>query len=265
MGDTPPETLSLDAVRTRLDAIDDQMLRLVAERAGLASSVAEAKRAAGEVSFGLRPAREAQVLRRLLAAKDPQVSPDMVIGLWRQIMADSLSRQGPFHISLWGGKTLARTLELARIRFGAAVAIRGAARPEDAIAAAKTLGGVGVLSLAGDAPWWAKLLAEPKLNVFAALPCLRRWGPPAALAIAEVQVEPSGQDETFWVTDAPQQPAVLIDHLGTIGLAAELVADVGGARLFSLAGYIQREDARLALAPGRLKGVIGAASLPFDV
>jgi chorismate mutase len=265
MGDTPPETVSLDEVRTRIDAIDDQVLRLVAERAAMASSVAKAKRGRGELSFGLRPAREAQILQRLLIAKDPSVSTEVVIALWRQIMADSLSRQGAFHISLWGGANLVRTVELARIRFGAAVAIRGAARPDDAISAAKTLGGVGVLALASPAAWWAKLLAEPKLNVFAALPCLRRWGPATALAVAQVEVEPSGRDETFWVTDAPQQASVLIEHLGTIGLAAELLGDAGGVKLFSLAGYVQREDERLKLAPGKLKGVIGAASLPFDV
>jgi len=33
----------------------------------------------------------------------------------------SLARQGPFHISLWGGKNPYRTIELTRIRFGAAV------------------------------------------------------------------------------------------------------------------------------------------------
>jgi chorismate mutase len=265
MGENPPETLSLDDARARIDAIDDQMLRLVAERAGLASSVAKAKRAAGEHSFGLRPAREAQILSRLLIAKDPSVSTEMVIGLWRQIMADSLSRQGAFHISLWGGKNLVRTVEMAKVRFGSVVKLRPAASPDDAIAAAKTLGGVGILALASDIPWWGKLLTEPKLNVFASLPDLRRWGQHTALAVAQVEVEPSGRDETFWVTDAPQQPDVLIEHLSHIGFAAEQVGSAGGLKLFTLAGYVQKDDERLTLAPGKLKGVIGAASLPFDV
>src|ERR1700761_2699679 len=163
----PDEPLSLDAVRERIDAIDDQVLALVAERAALYASVAKAKRAKGETSFGLRPAREPQILRRLLIAKEPQVSFELVVGLWRQIMADSLARQGPFHVNLWGGKNLVKTVELARIRFGAAVAMRGASRPEDALAAAKSPGGVGVLALASDTPWWGRLLVEPKLNVFA--------------------------------------------------------------------------------------------------
>ena len=256
---------SLDEVRQRIDAIDEQVLSLVAERAALAATVAKAKRAAGETSFGLRPAREAQILRRLLIAKEPQVSFELVVSLWRQIMADSLARQGPFHVSLWGGKNPYRTIELTRIRFGAGVAVRPAARPEDALSAAKAAGGVAVLALASDTPWWGRMLAEPRLNVFAALPCLRRWGSAAALAVAEVEVEPSGRDETFWVTDSPLSAPALIDALGRIGLAGDMLANAGGLKLFALAGFVQREDARLNAAPGTLKGVIGAASLPFDV
>lgn len=266
MGQPPdPEAVSLDEVRERIDAIDDQMLRLITERAALSASVAQAKRAAGETRFGLRPAREAQILRRLLANRQAHLSPELVVALWRQVMADSLSRQGPFHVGLWGGKTPAHTAELARLRFGAGVQIRGANKPEDALSVAKTPGGVGVLALASDTPWWGRMLVEPTLNVFAALPCLRRWGPMAALAVAQVEVEPSGADETFWVTDAPGPAAAVIEALGRIGFAADLVANAGGLKLFVLSGFVQREDGRLQAAPGQIKGVIGAASAPFDV
>lgn len=271
MGQSPaPEAApaalpSLDEVRARIDAIDEQVLSLVAERAALSAVVTRAKRAAGDTGFGLRPAREAQILRRLLIAKQPQVSFELVVALWRQIMADSLARQGPFHISLWGGKNPYRTIELTRIRFGAGVAVRPAPRPEDALSAAKSAGGVAVLALASDSPWWGRLLAEPKLNVFASLPCLRRWGPATALAVAQVEVEPSGRDETFWVTDSAQSAPAIIEELGRIGFAAEMLANAGGLKLFTLAGFVQREDPRLQQAPGELKGVIGAASMPFDV
>ncbi|MET0274500.1 MAG: chorismate mutase, partial [Phenylobacterium sp.] len=61
---------TLEEVRARLDAIDTELLRLLDERAGLAGMVAEAKAAAGDGGrFGLRPGREAQMLRRLLAQR----------------------------------------------------------------------------------------------------------------------------------------------------------------------------------------------------
>ena len=43
------------------------------------------------------------------------------------------------------------------------------------------------------------------------------------------------------------------------------MAEAGGLKLFALAGFYQRDDARLARAPGKLSGVIGAAPAPLDV
>ncbi len=259
---------SLTAVRARIDEIDVSLLALVDERAQLAAAVAAAKRAeapGAPPSFGLRPAREAQVLRALLARPRQAAEPATVVRIWRELMAESLALQGPFHITAWGGDNLARAVELARLRFGVAAPLSYAKAPEDAIAAARTLGGVGVLTLNRDAPWWGRLLAEPKLRVFAALPCLKAWGPLGALAIAETPIEPSGSDDTFWVTDAPDTADTIIEALGHDGVAACQVQAAGGLRLFKLAGFYQPSDARLARAPGRLSGVIGAAPTPLDL
>jgi hypothetical protein len=97
------------------------------------------------------------------------------------------------------------------------------------------------------------------------LPCLTAWGPLAALGVAEVAVEPTGDDRTFWVTDAAQSPRAIEEHLSRDGVAATFMLETGGLKLFILAGFYQAEDPRLARAPGRLSGVIGAASAPLDV
>lgn len=256
---------SLEDVRARIDAIDAELLKLIDERASLAREVAAAKAAAGDTGrFGLRPGRETQVLRRLLAMRRDAARPALVVRIWRELMADSLSLQGPFHVSVWGGRDPGRTMELARMRFGAAPPLRQVAKPEDALAAARTLGGVAVAALTPDNAWWGRLLAEPKLKVFTALPCLAAWGPMAALGVAEVEVEPTGDDRTFWVTDAPQTAAV-VEALGRDGVAATPLIEAGGLKLFVLAGFYQANDPRLARAPGRLSGVIGAAPGPLDV
>ena len=63
-GDATP---SLDEVRWRIDAIDGELLALIDERARLARDVAAAKAAAGDTGFGLRPGREALIVRKLLS------------------------------------------------------------------------------------------------------------------------------------------------------------------------------------------------------
>lgn len=266
MADPKTPAPSLDAVRARLDEIDAAMLALLDERASLASDVAAAKAASGDAGkFGLRPAREASLIRKLLATPRAAADAPIVVRIWRELIGDSLSRQGPYHLAVWGDRNAGRVIEHARQRFGTTPPMRLVAKPEDAIAAALTPGGVGVLALSGDNAWWGRLLAQPRLRVFAALPCLAAWGRTSALAVAEIEVEPTGADHTFWVTDAPGTVASVEAAMGQDGVAASLIAESGGLKLFALAGYYQPQDARLARAPGRLTGVIGAAPAPFDV
>jgi chorismate mutase len=257
---------SLDAVRARIDEVDAALVKLVDERASLAREVAEAKRAAGEtLTLGLRPAREAALIRGLLATPGLTASAQLTVRLWRELISDSLVQQGPFHLAVWGGAQATRTVELARLRFGAAPALAVCPSPEAALAGAREPGGVAVLGLGGDTAWWASLLAEPGLNVFASLPCLHSLGPQAALAVADVAVEPTERDETYWVTDAADPSGHIELVLARAGVAARLIAETAGARLFGLAGFFGREDPKLARAPGRLKGVIGASPTPFDL
>jgi len=250
---------SLDAVRARIDAVDAELLRLVDERAALAHDVAEAKRAAGENRFGLRPAREAALLRNLLSRPGRVASPQLTVRLWREFISDSLAQQGPFHLIVCGGD--ARTVEVARMRFGAAPALVRVETMPEAMDAAKSRGGVVVFPLGGDVAWWIAVLRDPALSVFASLPCLRSLGPEAALAVADVPVEATGDDETYWVSDAPDAQAAL----DAAGFNARLIAAAEGSRLFALEGFVQRDDARLAKLPGQVKGVLGAAPTPFDL
>jgi len=258
----------LEAVRTRIDAVDAELLRLVDERAALARTVGEIKRAGPATADGrlaIRPAREAQLLRGLLAKPREAASPDVIVRVWRELIAESLRIQSPLALSVWGGRNPARAVELARQRFGATAPLTLEAEPEAALAAAKRPGRVAVLALEPASRWWGRLLAEPQLSIFAAMPCLTRWGPQAAVAVGAVEVEPSGLDETFWVTDASESAAAVEAALEREGVAARLIQEAGGLKLFGLPGYFQRDDQRLARAPGRLTGVIGAAPAPFDL
>ena len=103
------------------------------------------------------------------------------------------------------------------------------------------------------------------LKIFVSLPCLNGWGQQAAFAVGAVEIEPSGLDETYWVTDAPEPAAAVEAALSEVGVAAHLIQEAGGLKLFGLAGYFEQHDTRLIRAPGRMSGVIGAAPAPFDL
>src|SRR5690606_986262 len=97
-------------------------------------------------------------------------------------------------------------------------------------------GGLAVLALAVQNPWWGRLLAMPELRVIGALPETGR-GRPAALVVAAEPAGPTGDDRTFWVTDAAVGDRALVEQLSAAGLAAEPIDAVGGLKLFAIAGY----------------------------
>ena len=267
-GEMMDEREKLETVRARIDAVDAELLRLVDERAALARTVGEIKRNAGGLDDGklaIRTEREAQLLRRLIATSRHTASPEVIVRVWRELIGESVRIQNPLQITVWGGKDPARTVELARQWFGVAPSLTVEDHAEAALAAAKQSGRVAVLALEPGSRWWGRLLAEPRLSIFASLPCLTSWGPQGALAVGEIQVEPSGLDETYWVTDATESAAAVEAALSNAGVAARLIQEAGGLKLFGLPGYLQRDDPRLARAPGRLSGVIGAAPAPFDL
>ena len=73
----------LKALRARIDSIDDTILQLVSERAGIAQQVGRAKK--GEKIY--RPEREAQIVRRLRETNPGPLSGDTVERLIREIMS----------------------------------------------------------------------------------------------------------------------------------------------------------------------------------
>jgi chorismate mutase len=261
------ERSRLEAVRARIDAVDAELLRLVDERAELARTVGEIKRESGTDharGLNIRPDREAELLRGLLAKPRKAASAQVIVRIWRELIGESLRIQRPYRLVVWGGRDPARTVELTRQRFGVAPSLNLLPDAETAIAAARSAGTIAVLALDPNSRWWGRLLAEPDLRIFATLPCLGAWGAQGAFAVGAVTNEPSGMDETYWVTDAAEPAAAIEELLGRDGVAAHLIQETAGLKLFGLAGYFQSDDQRLARAPGRLTGVIGAAAAPFD-
>ena len=246
------------------DDLDAELLRRLAQRTALAAQAVED---AGPQH--LVGAFESEILRELLRAPHPTLRPTALVRIWRELMAEARAGHAPMSLSLYGGREPARIVDFARLRFGSAPPLTLEAQPEAALAAARApvAGGdaVAVLAIAGERPWWGRLLAEPALKVFAALPCLTQLGDTIALAVAKADPEPTGADQTFWVTDAPGSAAQILAALARDGVAGEALAEAGGLKLFSLLGFYQSHDPRLARAPGRLSGVIGAAPTPLDV
>jgi chorismate mutase / prephenate dehydratase len=89
---------SLKALRARIDAIDDSLLKLLSERAQIAQEVGRTKR--GEKIY--RPEREAEIVRRLRQANPGPLSGDSVERLIREVMSACRALEQDIRVSYLG-------------------------------------------------------------------------------------------------------------------------------------------------------------------
>lgn len=108
--------MALSDVRTAIDALDDEILRLLNERAKIAEQVALAKRDADLPSYD--PRREAEVIARL-SQHTTQFPAHAVRAVYREIMSACLALQEPLSVAYLGPQgTFSQTA--AHARFGLA-------------------------------------------------------------------------------------------------------------------------------------------------
>jgi chorismate mutase/prephenate dehydratase len=91
------EQKELAGLRERIDALDDEVLRLLSQRAQYAHRI-------GEIKHGniYRPEREAQVLRRIAEANPGPLPEGAVRTIFREIMSACLALEQPLKIAYFG-------------------------------------------------------------------------------------------------------------------------------------------------------------------
>lgn len=92
----------LQALRERIDTLDQRILGLISERARCAQEIAAVKQAAGDCSNFYRPEREAQVLRRVMKRNTGPLSNEEILRLFREIMSACLALEEPLRVAFLG-------------------------------------------------------------------------------------------------------------------------------------------------------------------
>ena len=87
-------------LRDRIDAIDNQLLTLLNQRAAVALSVGEIKKKEGSVVF--RPEREAQVIDNLKTGNAGPLLNESVAPIWREIMSACRALETPTRVAYLG-------------------------------------------------------------------------------------------------------------------------------------------------------------------
>tara|TARA_R110000787_G_scaffold107489_18_gene215478 strand:+ start:4691 stop:5782 length:1092 start_codon:yes stop_codon:yes gene_type:complete len=118
---------TLPEAREKIDALDEQIQRLISQRARIAQEVARIKQRQGDTGDHYRPSREAEVLRAAIErnhAEDGGPLTDEVIArLMREIMSACLSLESPLTVAYLGPEGT-YTQAAALKHFGDAVTAR---------------------------------------------------------------------------------------------------------------------------------------------
>jgi len=182
----PPEAPSLGDLRTEIDRIDEAMHRLLMERGEIIDRLIAVKKSQ-ESGSAFRPAREAEMMRRLVKRHKGILPLDTAESIWRVIISTFTYVQAPFsvHADLSAGDALMR--DSARFHFGFTVPFvphMGAAGVVAAVSASKgDLGLVPALALASAGAWWSALEFDAAPKIIARLPFVERADHPAALPV----------------------------------------------------------------------------------
>ncbi len=100
----------LDQLRSQIDSIDDRILDLLEERAGLAQAIGHEKRRASETQKSSQPpayfdpAREAKVLKRLNSRSRAVFPPGSISFVYREIMSACRSLETQMAVAFLGPK-----------------------------------------------------------------------------------------------------------------------------------------------------------------
>lgn len=91
---------SLDAIRTDIEAVDSQVVRLLAERARLAQEVGAVKGLDGQPFF--TPERERVIFERLRSLDAAPLKPDHLVAIYREVISAARALEKPLAVSYWG-------------------------------------------------------------------------------------------------------------------------------------------------------------------
>jgi chorismate mutase len=242
----PPNDSAHETIRDEIEGLDRAMLALIAQRLNVADGLA----APPPRGPPIRPGSEIKLMRRLLAQAQG-IEPELVIEVWRALVAASLRRQRVIDVAVGGARgDPSRLYDIARRHFGARTRIAHVGDPQTALARAvenpETCVAVTPWPAApGVGSWWPALSESRfhKLHLIAGLPMAGPAGdlPEASIFSAGV-TEEAGGDVSLLLVDDPHHRAQRA--LNELGLNGKEVARSEPRALIRIEGFLALDDPR---------------------
>ena len=248
-------------IRREIDRIDEAIHDLIMRRTDVVAQIGDLNLA--NYAGYLRPGRQAEIVRRLIARHRGSFPRVNLVRLWNEMLGALIAIHGKFTLAVYMPERGAGYLELARDQFGAyanATVLRSVGQVVRAVADGQATVGILPMPDREDVePWWISLMPDtPGIpRIIARLPFLGpgpgRGDGIEALAIARLPQDATGSDRS-WIaveTAVDVSRARLRAALEAAGLeptqfAATHHGEDFWLHLIELAGYVGPNDPRVA-------------------
>lgn len=276
--------------RAQIDAIDEQILKLLEERSEVVHQVGQYKRSQGIIGSFVRPGREAEMLRNISWRGAGRLPKEALGPIWRLLIGASTSMEQEMKLSVYAPAGKEALFWLGREYFGPFLPIRKHESTHqligDVMQDGATLGILPAPFWEDVEPWWS-YLAEgngSKLKVFACIPFVIQKTDrnlPMALAVGQVTPEPTGHDTSLLVvtTETDISRSRIHDALIKAGLEATLLATHASSsiperrqHLLKVEDFLEDQDPPLSEFYAKMQeddsiycNVIGAYAAPIKI
>jgi len=230
----PHDNEDLTALRAEIDAIDDRIQDLLIRRTEVVERVGAQKQQSNTAKVAVRPAREAEIIRRLLGRHRGPFPKPVIVRMWRELLSAQVSLQAPFSVAVFAPRGARCYGALAHDHFGAYTPMtvhESASQVLRAVSDGSAM--VGVLPIPEgeeEDPWWRNLMSTadrmPKVVIRLPFAELGVGDGCHAFAVAAIEPEPTGDDITLiaFETMAGISRGRLKEMLADAGLDATWIA-----------------------------------------
>ena len=262
---------NLEELRRTIDTLDDRIHDTLMERAKLIVGIAEEKRKAG-LQY-VQPAREAMMIRRLLARHKGALPPQAVVRIWRELVGAVSLMQTGLKVSVSMDKANVALWEMAKDYFGSVVPMIKSTTSLAAVASVRE----GESSFAvvpwprdgEDKSWWPFLFGQQekeKMRIVCALPYGSLEGnivssEDKALVVSRVDFLSSENDHSFIGLDADQSVsrARVVDVLKKLDIEALSIltktSKANSLHMIEVSDFIAEGDPRLQAIAQKFEGL----------
>src|SRR3974390_1425770 len=184
MSKPPPSPPSLAELRQEIDTIDSQVHSLLMQRGDIIDRLIRVKQTQ-EVGSAFRPARGAEMIRRLVQRHRGILPLDTVESIWRVIISTFTYVQAPFAVHADVSVSEPAMRDSARFHFGFTVPyVAHFSAPAAVEAVARSKGDLALVSATSSrTPWWIALEPPGAPEIMPRLPFVERADHPAALPV----------------------------------------------------------------------------------